>query len=108
MEKRRSERKQIHLKAERISGDTSYAVFIENISEHGINIITAPAETGTAFIPGAPLDLKFQLSSGEIIGLNCTVIWSYQNTPPDELTSSIGMKITDPPLRYRDFVKSLP
>ncbi len=107
MENRRSERKTVHLKAERISGDTSYAVFIENISEYGINIITAPAESGTNFIPGASLDLKLQLSSEETINLHCRVRWLYQNTPPDNLTNSIGIEIIDPPLRYKEFVKKL-
>lgn len=108
MERRRSERKTIHLKAERISGDESHAVFIENISEHGIHIITAQAEPAEDFPPDTPLDLRFQLSSGETIELNCRVRWSYQNTLPAGLTSNIGMEIIDPPLRYREFVKNLP
>ncbi|MBI5049838.1 MAG: PilZ domain-containing protein [Nitrospirae bacterium] len=107
MEKRRFERKKVYLKAERISGDENRAVFIENISEHGIQIITVPAESIIEFFPGTPIDLKFELSSGDTINLNCAVRWSYHNSPPDDITTTIGMEIIDPPLRYREFVKNL-
>ncbi len=108
MERRHFERKTVHLKAERISGNKSRAVFIENISEDGIYIITVPAEAGTDFTPGASLDLKFQLHSGETVNLQCTVIWSYQNALPDGLTTnSVGIEIIDPPSRYKEFVKNL-
>jgi hypothetical protein len=108
MERRRSERKTVHLKAERLSGNERHAVFIENISEHGIHIITAPSDSASDFPPNTPLDLRFQLSSGETIELHCIVRWSHQKTPPDGMTSSIGMEIIDPPLRYVEFVRKLP
>ncbi len=106
MEKRHFKRIAVNLKAERISGDTTHGVFIENVSEKGLYIITAPAKSAYDFHPGSPVDLKFQLSSGETLDLNCRVIWSHK-IPPHGLTSSIGMEIIDPPLKYLEFVKNL-
>ena len=108
MERRLFERKTVHLKAERLSGDESNAVFIKNISEQGLQIITTPAERADDYPPDTFFDLRFQLSSGETIELQCIVKWAYQNDPPDDLTSSVGMEIIDPPLRYKEFVKNLP
>jgi hypothetical protein len=106
MGKRRSERKIVRLKAERISGDENHAVFIENLSEEGIYMITAPAKTSMDFTPGTKLELKFQLPSGETLNLRCKVIWSCK-TPPDGLTNSVGMEIIAPPLKYKEFIKTL-
>lgn len=108
MERRRYKRKVVRSKAERISGNKNQAVFIENISENGIYMITAPAESTPDYIPGTTIKLRFQLSTGETIDLNCKVIWSYKETPPDGLTSSVGMEIIDPPLKYIEFVSTLP
>lgn len=107
MERRRFKRKKIHLRAERLSGDESRAVFIEDISEYGIQIMTAPAKSIIEFSPGTPVDLKFELSSGKTINLLCTVRWSLHNAPPNDATTSIGMEVMNPPLRYREFVKNL-
>jgi hypothetical protein len=108
MERRRYERKIVKLNAERISGNERYAVFIENISENGIYMITAPSGVIMNYVPGTELDIKFQLSSGEILNLHCRVIWSYKRPPPDGSTDNIGMEIIDPPLRYKEFVRTLP
>ena len=108
MEKRRSVRKALRLKAERISGNSHHAVFIEDISEQGIRILTAPGGLKYEFFPDTPLNLKFELSTGEAIDLRCRVRWSYRNEPPNDLTSSVGMEIIDPPQRYREFVKNIP
>jgi hypothetical protein len=107
MEKRRSKRKIVRLKAERISGNKNHAVFIENLSEEGIYMITAPAKTSMDFTPGTKLELKFQFPSGDTLNLRCKVIWSYKKTPPDGLTNSVGMEIIAPPLKYKEFVKTL-
>jgi len=107
MERRRFERKKVYLKAERISGDRNHGVFIENISENGIQIITAPAESVIEFSSGTPIDLKFVLPSGEVINLNCIVKWADYTPPPYDATTTIGMEIIDPPLRYKEFVKNL-
>lgn len=107
MDQRRSKRKQIELKAERISGDAHSAVFIENMSETGIYMITAPSRNSVSFSPGMQVRLKLQLSSEETIDINCKVIWSYQKMPPEGSTNGVGMEIINPPPEYRRFVQTL-
>lgn len=108
MEKRRSKRIKVNLKAERISGDEKYGVFIENISENGIHITTTPAETHKKYTPGIDIDLNFQLNTGETLNLHCKVRWAHLKVPPDGMTDSIGLEIINPPKKYIEFLKTLP
>ena len=107
MEKRRSRRLQVSLKAERISGDKKHGIFIENISENGIQIISAPSNDHIKYTAGKEVDLKFRLSSGETLNLRCKVKWSYLKVPPNGMTDCIGLEIIDPPKQYIEFVKAL-
>ncbi len=106
MEKRRSKRIQVKLSAERISGDQNHAVFIENLSENGICMITTPSKSGMPFIPGSELTVKLKLSRDGILDLDCRVIWSHE-TDPKGLTTSVGLEIIDPPAKYLEFIKTL-
>jgi len=107
MEKRRTKRIKVNLKAERISGNEKHGVFIENISENGIHMITAPAEIHKKYAPGTYIDLKFQLTTGEILNLQCKVRWAHLKVPPNGTTDSIGLEIIDPPAKYLQFVRTL-
>jgi hypothetical protein len=51
MERRRAKRKKVNLKAERISCIENCSVFIEDISESGISMITAPSKKNDTFVP---------------------------------------------------------
>ena len=105
MERRHSKRITVNLKAERISCTKNCSVFIENLSEKGIYMITAPS-MNPEYVQGSELDLELELSNGETISLNCNVKWSYDNSPED-LTSSVGLEIIDPPFEYKEFIKNL-
>lgn len=107
MDKRRSRRLKVNLKAERISGSGSHAVFIENISEQGILMVVPHSTESRKFHPGTDVDLKLRLSSGKAIDLTCKVRWSCLENPPDGVTDSIGLEVIDPPLPYRNFVRVL-
>jgi hypothetical protein len=107
MERRRSRRIIVNVKAERISGDKKRGVFIENISETGIHMTTTSSKEHLKYIAGKDVDLKLSLTSGETIHLRCKVRWSCVSIPPDALTDSIGLEIIDPPLPYIHFVRSL-
>jgi hypothetical protein len=107
MEKRDAERIKVNLRAERISGNAQYGVFIENISEKGIQIIATTSREHKKYIPGTDLDLKFRLSSRKTLSLRCRVRWIYSRIPPDGLTDSIGLEVINPPPEYAEFVKSL-
>lgn len=106
MEKRRYKRKTFHLSAERISGDTTFAVFIENLSEDGIYMITAPSDSQINIKPQEMINIKLKLSAGEILNLKCKAIWSYK-TQTGGLTCNVGMEIIDAPPKYKEFIKTL-
>ena len=105
MDARRYKRIIVNIQAELICGDTRFTSFIENLSEEGMYVIAAPTKSSFDFIPGTPGELRFKFPSGEKMHLHCKVRWSY-NTPPHGLTTSIGLEITDPPLAYKEFLKT--
>ncbi len=105
MERRRCKRVAVSIKAERISCNKDCSVFIENLSERGIYMITAPVKKNE-YVPGTEIDLELELSTGQTIDLNCNVKWAYDNLPED-LTYSVGLEIIDPPRAYIEFIKDL-
>ncbi len=105
MERRRAKRITVNLKAERVSCTENCSVFIENLSESGINMITVNPNNNE-FITGSELDLELELSNGNVINLNCNVKWSYENTPED-LSKNVGLVIIDPPKDYLSFINAL-
>ncbi|RJQ48244.1 MAG: PilZ domain-containing protein [Nitrospiraceae bacterium] len=105
MERRRTKRLTVNLKAERITCTKNCSVFIENLSESGIYMITAPAKNND-YVPGSEIDLELELKDGNIISLNCLVKWAVNNSP-DDLTNSVGLEIVDPPSEYREFISTL-
>jgi hypothetical protein len=107
MEKRRFKRFRVSLNAERISGNEKYGVFIENISEIGIHILTTHSQAHKVYLPGREIDLIFRFSSGRSMNLRCRVKWSHPKTPPEDLTDSIGLEVINPPTQYVEFVHSL-
>ena len=70
MERRPNKRKTIRLNAESITGDTNFSVFIENVSERGISLITAPSHIPKDFTRNQTINLKLKLSAEEILGLS--------------------------------------
>ena len=105
MERRLSTRKTVKLKAERLSCTGKCSVFIENLSETGIKMITAPHKEND-FAPGKDLDLELELASGDVINLNCSVKWSYDDPSRDQ-SSSIGLEIISPPQEYKKFIRAI-
>ena len=107
MEKRRSGRIKINLRAEHISGDEKNGIFIENISESGIQILATPSKKHERYTPGTDIDLKFLIPSGKAINLHCKIKWAHLKIPPNGMTDSIGLEIIDPPMQFVEFVKAL-
>ncbi|UCD34217.1 MAG: PilZ domain-containing protein [Nitrospiraceae bacterium] len=106
MERRRGKRLSVNLKAERLSCSRNCSVFIENISDTGIQMITAPAKNPKVFVPGAPVELRLETAEGNPIKLNCLVKWSYDSSRED-MTNSVGLEVIDPPDEYLSLVKNL-
>jgi hypothetical protein len=107
MERRRTGRVSVSIKAERISGSEKYSVFIEDISGNGLHMIIAPAAAIRKYTPGAEISLKFELATGKTILLRCITRWAYHLLPPEKEVQSIGLEIVDPPREYLDFVGAL-
>ena len=107
MEKRHCRRITVHLKGERISGNEKCGVFIENISESGIQILTTPLNEHLKYHDGTEIDLRFHLLTGDTLNLHCKVKWSHLKIPPNGMTDSIGMEIIDPPKQYIEYVRTL-
>lgn len=106
MERRRAKRIAVQLQAERLSCSNNCSVFIENLSESGIQMITAPAENQNLFVPNTEVELKLKTANGDTIHLECSVKWVYDNSHED-LTNSVGLEIIDPPFEYKEFIKNL-
>ncbi len=105
MERRRSKRIKVNLKAERISCTDNCSVFIEDLSESGISMLTTNTKKKN-YAPGTEIDLELELSTGETMNLNCNVKWAYDNSPEDP-TNHVGLEIVDPPHKYMEFLKTL-
>jgi len=97
----------VSLKAERISGNEKQSVFIEDISEHGIHMLTAPSGATKKYTPGSQVDLKLELATGLKILLHCVTRWAYHMVPPDKEVDSIGLEILDPPAEYISFIRTI-
>ncbi len=105
MERRRSKRIKVNLKAERISCTDNCSVFIEDLSESGISMLTTNTKKKN-YVTGTEIDLELELSTGETMNLNCNVKWAYDNSPEDP-TNHVGLEIVDPPHKYMEFLKTL-
>lgn len=106
MERRQAKRLTVNLRAERISCTNNCSVFIENLSETGIQMITAAAKNPNLFVPGSEVELKLKIAQGQTLKLLCNVKWSYDNSHED-LTNSVGLEIIDPPSEYIEFISNL-
>ncbi len=106
MELRSSKRIIINSPAEIIVGEKRYASTIENLSDKGLYVTTAPLKSPIDFSPDTLLELRFKLMSGEKLNLQCMVKWSYQ-TPPHGFTNSLGLEVMDPPQAYMEFLENL-
>ncbi len=107
MQRRRSERIPLNLPAKILLGGKPYEGTIVNVSEDGIgsavtSVIEAPAE----FIPVNNIHLHFQDPSGKTIDLDCELAW-FSRSDSDSQKITIGMRIVNPPLMYKVFIKTL-
>ncbi len=98
----------VSLDAKLISNGVRSSGFIENISEHGLHLITASGKTRSSFIPETVLELTVQNPSGSKANLNCEVRWVHINkTPIHGLTYRMGMEILKQPSQYNEFLTAL-
>jgi hypothetical protein len=92
--------------------EKSYVGFIHNVSEEGLAFETYDFEpTLRELSPKKVIKLTVRIPSGETLNLNCEIIWSSRHSPlrlfQNYTTHRIGMRIIDPPSKYREYVKAL-
>ena len=96
----------VRLKAVLTFESISYVGMIENISEHGLYMISLPIKHQIDFRPGSIHEMKLRTLPGKSVILHCNVQWAYK-TPPYGLTNSVGMEILNPSPAYREFLGTL-
>ncbi|MBI5073715.1 MAG: PAS domain S-box protein [Nitrospirae bacterium] len=107
MQRRRSERIPLNLPAKIFLGGKSYDGTLINVSEDGIgSSVTSVVEAQEEFIPVNNIQLHFQDPSGKAIDLVCELAW-FSRGEDNARKITIGMKIINPPLIYRVFIKTL-
>jgi hypothetical protein len=94
------------------SNGKSYAGFIHDVSEEGLAFETYDfAPTLKELSPKKIIKLTVKIPSGEMLNLNCEIIWSSKHSPlrllQNYTTHKIGMRIVDPPSKYKEYVKAL-
>jgi hypothetical protein len=107
MERRRYKRKNVKIKAEMIVDERIYHGVIDNISERGMNIETDAKDILSGckdFLPGTKLMVRFHTPEGELLTLNCRVVWSF-NMGPGGTIKKIGMEVIFPPPGYIDLCR---
>jgi hypothetical protein len=95
-----------------LSDGRSYAGFVHNVSEEGVAFETYAFATKLKELSSKKIiNLIIKMPSGEILNLSCEIIWSSRHSPlrllQNYTTHIIGMSIIDPPLHFREYVKTL-
>ncbi len=114
--KRSSERFSVNLNSVITSGFRNYLGFIENVSEEGLAYIRVERDTFTLtlkeFTPEKIINIILVVADAETLNLNCQIKWSSLLSSPwplpqDFPTLGIGMKIINPPVKYREYLETL-
>jgi hypothetical protein len=103
---RQSERILKEFEAQLILNRERYDVIIENFSANGMKVRTEHTNSDVNFLPDEIIDLEFQIPSGEMLNLNCKLIWSSKMSS-DSLIHDMGLKINEASPMYEEFYKSL-
>jgi hypothetical protein len=108
MQERRSKRRIIGLDVEVTLKGHNYQGHILNVSENGIFLYIDYAKAIMDFIPGMRFEIESPLPTGDKLNLRCELKWLYMcKNPAYGYITNIGTKIVNPPLKYREFVKTL-
>ena len=105
MERRHSKRLPVNLNAKVISEEKVFEGTIENMSGDGLEYyLTSFVKATRDFTPHKSIKLNLQIPSGEMLSLNCEVVWFLETSPGEKL---LGMKVLNPPLTYKEIIKHL-
>ncbi len=101
MQKRRSKRVIKRLEVTFTARGLSYTGITSDISREGIFI-----RTQKGLPPGITVDVELYLPSGEILKMRGVVKRTIK-TPFQQIKNGMGVELTDPPQKYKDFSDSL-
>jgi hypothetical protein len=104
---RHDRRIEVSLVAELKLSNKSYSGLVDNLSEEGLHLRITPTKKPPVFQPDKSIELKLKVAPGIILNLPCMEKWSC-DTPPHCTVKSIGLQIQDPPVEYKNFLKTLP
>lgn len=105
MNRRSSERINVSLDAEIISGGLNYTASTKNISEIGVCVNTAPTDLVIHFPAEIIIELRLRSISGDFLSLNCKLAWA-MNTLLNDKAYSLGMEVMNPPSEYKKLYKN--
>jgi hypothetical protein len=107
MEKRDSERIPYSFDTKITLAGKIFDGSVENISKDGIEyLMTAFVENPKKYIPNEIVKIDFQISSGEVLNLECQLKW-YLKVDPLDRKLLLGMKIMNPDPKYEEFLSNL-
>jgi hypothetical protein len=108
MEQRRFKRIPLILDAKIVSQNGSFEGFTENASVEGFKyLIRSLVSKATDFVIGDTIELVFKLPDGDSLDLTCEIMWVSESSASNERIS-LGLKIIDPPQKYREFLEKCP
>ena len=108
MEQRRFKRIPLILDAKIMSHNGSYEGYTENASIEGFKyLIRSLVSKSSDFVIGNKIELVFKLPDGDNLDLTCEIIWVSESSAANERIS-LGLKIIDPPPKYREFLEKCP
>jgi hypothetical protein len=95
-----------------VHNEKNYVGFIHNVSEEGLAFEIYDFEPMLKELsPKRIIKLTVRIPSGEMLNLNCEIVWSsidsHSRLLQNYTTHKMGMRIIDPPSKYREYVKSL-
>ncbi len=107
LERRTAKRIPVRIDAFLLTGNHTYAGFIENVSEDGFEYFIPSFMKGPDDIhKGNTVEIYFQMFSGEVLHLFCEVKWLSDRSPVGK-PLTVGMKTTDLPFPFRGFLRTL-
>jgi len=105
VERRKHRRRYFDVKARMTLADKTCYGYIGNVSESGIGyLITSSVMLKGDVPPYEIVELSFETPEGKLIELRCEVRWSQKGLFSGK-TTSLGMRIIDPPPEYQQWLK---
>ena len=106
-ERRNSKRIPFKSNADITFAGKSYMGMIQDISEQGVQyLLTSLPDVSRDFVPERKNDLILKDSSGKKYKLQCEVKWYVRGKGKDK-SMTLGMKISNPPPKYKELIASL-